>query len=346
MFKKNTLLNYPISLISSNTKRSFENLAKQFNISGDTIKRWLPTKKRCQQASISLAKHLFNKARCLTLAIDDTLLQKIHSQFMAGASYFFDNKIGRSVMAYRLIVGAITDGKHIIPIDFGYMFDMDTLFPEDVIRTKLDFMKQFYDLAKHVFPSAEIKLAADGLFATIDILQWCLKSGIKVVMRMHKNRVVFFKKKRYKISEIRSILPKGRQMARTIKVVWNELELYLTAERRIDKHGNESIVYLVATYNTRPIQYVRDYKKRWTIEKFFRTSKQMLGLTECFSRQLATQEKHIASVLLAYGLAQLEMKQKKLSIPEDAIRAIKQQDILSSITRFNRLDRIFGELHA
>lgn len=41
MYKINSCLNYPLSLILSNTKRSFESLGKQFAKSGDTIKRWL-----------------------------------------------------------------------------------------------------------------------------------------------------------------------------------------------------------------------------------------------------------------------------------------------------------------
>ena len=342
MFKINTFLNYSISLILSNTKRSFESLGKQFAKSGDTIKRWLPKKESSQQAIMSLAKHLFKNAKVLTLAVDDTLLQKRYSRFMAGASYFFDTKIGRSVMAYRLIVGALTNGKFIIPIDFGYMFDPESLLPGDEFKTKLDFVKKFYNLAKQLFPNIKIKLAADGLFASISILDWCLQNGIEAVMRMHKNRVVVFKDKTCKISDILCLKPKGRQRVRTIKVFWNGMYLYLTAELRIDKNGIESIVYLIATYKVKPIQYVYDYKKRWTIEKFFRTSKQHLGLTECFSRKLIIQEKHVASVLLAYGLAQLEMQQKKLTTPEQALRAIKQQNIHVALKRFNRLDQIFG----
>ena len=96
----------------SNTKRSFESLGKQFAKSGDTIKRWLPTTASSQQALTALAKHLFKSSQTLTLAIDDTLLSKRYSRFMGGASRFFDTKWGRSIMAYRLIVGALTDGKY------------------------------------------------------------------------------------------------------------------------------------------------------------------------------------------------------------------------------------------
>ena len=344
MFKINTLLKYSVSLILSNTKRNFESLGKQIGKSGDTIKRWLPSIQSNQQASIMIAQFLFKNAKVLTLAIDDTLLQKRYSRFMSGASYFFDTKLGQSIMAYRLIVGVITNGKYIVPIDFGYIFDKNTLLPEDTSKTKLDFVKQFYNLTKQLFPDVEIKLAADGIFATINILDWCLKNGIQVVMRMHRNRIVIFKNQRYRVSDIQSIKPRGRQMARTIKVVWNGLELYLTAERRIDKNGIESIVYLVATYKVKPIQYVHDYKKRWTIEKFFRTSKQHLGLSECSSRQLIVQEKHVAAVLLAYGLAQLEIKKQRIKTPEEAIRSIKAQDLHFNVQRFSRLDQIFRDI--
>ena len=60
-----------------------------------------------------------------------------------------------------------------------------------------------------------------------------------------------------------------------------------------------------------PTFYVHDYKKRWPIEKLFRTSKQHLGTAECFSTQLETQEKHIAAVLLAYAIDLMRNSQTK-----------------------------------
>ena len=234
-----------------------------------------------------------------------------------------------------MIVGALTDGKVIAPIDFGFIFTKELLSENDLVKTKLDFIKQFLAVAKKLFPDAKIKIAADGLFASVDTLKWCLDANTPAVMRMHNNRVVTFKNKSC-----------GRQMARAIKIIWHDLELYLAAERRIDKHGMESVVYLVATYQVRPIQYVHDYKKRWPIEKLFRTSKQHLGIAECFSTQLETQEKHIAAVLLAYAMVQLEMKKQKLDTPEAAIRALKHYDPQSLTQRFMRLDQIFGDVHA
>ena len=72
-----------------------------------------------------------------------------------------------------------------------------------------------------------------------------------------------------------------------------------------------------------PINHVNLYKKRWPIEKIFRTSKQTLGLGQAQTRKY--QHKHIAAVLLAYSLLVLEQKKRGYKNPEEAARALKQK---------------------
>jgi hypothetical protein len=345
MFLKTTIT-YPLLLILSTTKRSFESLGKLVGKSGDTIKRWLFSAEVSFNITHKIAQSIFSNSASLTLSIDDTLLKKIYALMMIGSGKFFDTKIGKRITAYRLIVGALTNGKHTIPISCGYMFAKELLTENDVVKGKLDFIKEFYFLAKRLFPGVKITIAADGLFASIEFLRWCLENNVHAIVRMHSNRKVVYKGVSCKISEIKCLKPCGRQMARTIYITWHDLKLYLTAERRIDKHGKESIVYLAATYKVRPIQYVKDYKLRWPLEKVFRTGKQYVGIAECFSTQLETQEKHVAAALLAYAIAQLEMKRLKLDTPEEAIRALKHKNVTNLIHRFIRLDEIFGDAHA
>jgi hypothetical protein len=273
-------------------------------------------------------------------------LKKIYSKLMVGTGRFFDTKIGRKITAYKLIVGALTDGHFTIPIKFGFMFDKELLEKDDVVKTKLDYIKEFYESAKKLFPNVLIRIAADGLFASIELLKWCIDNNIQAILRMHSNRKVIFNGQKIKISEIECLKPVGRQMARTIKIIWHGLTLFLTAEKRINKKGEESIVYLIATYQAIPKKYVKDYKKRWPIEKLYRTDKQFLGIEECFSTQLEIQERHIASVLLAYSIAQLEMKISRLKNPEEAIRLLKNKSFKFLNKRFTSLDEIFGEVHA
>lgn len=136
--------------------------------------------------------------------------------------------------------------------------------------------------------------------------------------------------------------PKGRKMARTITVTWYDMELEITIVRRIDKKGNESIVFQCATYKASPNQHIEAYNARWYIEKCIRTTKQNLGLQECFSRSLKIQHGHVAAVLLAYSLTQLQMKKNKLKNPEEAIRQFKKENVGVVISQFSPMDHIFG----
>lgn len=55
-------------------------------------------------------------------------------------------------------------------------------------------------------------------------------------------------------------------------------------------------------YKALPREHVEHYAKRWRIEMLNRTTKQSIGIGECFSRKLEIQHNHVAAVLLAYAL--------------------------------------------
>lgn len=344
MLQLNTLITYPLLLISSTTKRSFEALGRLAKSSGNKIKSILFPASKSLSVAHKIAQIIFQNSSELTLAIDDTLIKKIYSRVMIGSGRFFDTKIGRRITAYRLIAATLTNGKFTIPISSGFMFSKELLSPNDIVKTKLDFIKEFFSLAQQIFPTKKIRIAVDGLFASVEFLTWAIKNDISITARMHSNRKVEFRGKHYKISEIACLRPCGRQMARTIKIKWHGLDLYLTAERRINKHDEESIVFLVATYVAKPHQYVRNYKKRWPIEKFFRTAKQFLGIEECFSTSLEKQQNHIAATMLAYSIAELERHNGKMNTPEESIRSIKLKNIDIYIDRLYRSNEIFGDI--
>ena len=159
---------------------------------------------------------------------------------------------------------------------------------------------------------------------------------IPLEVRMHSNRVVIYKGEKITLQQlIKKFGPKGRQSARTVTVSWHDIQLEVTIVKRTNNHGEETIVFQAATYKSLPIKHVKNYKKRWPIEMVIRTSKQHLGLQDCYSCSLKKQRNHTAAVLLAYGITQFEMKRCKLKIPEDAVRRLKKQTVESVIARIN-----------
>jgi hypothetical protein len=350
MLNISTILNYPLLTLLSIGKKSFENMGRFIQRSGDTVERML------QPSSVSLdqARHIcqtmFKGKNKLFIIIDDTLIKKIYSQLMCGSGMFFDTKIGKRIMAYRLVIGIISDGKFAIPIDCAYLFatelidQLDNKFP-----TKNDIAQAFVETATALFPTTKMIVVVDGLYSTVKFLQWCKSNKICVEARMHSNRVVEYKGKRVTIKELLAqkwIRPKGRQMARTISVIWHGIDLELTIVRRIDKKGDESIVFQIATYKALPCEHVAHYKKRWPVEMLIRTAKQNIGLGECYSRSLETQHKHVASVFLTYALVQLERKMCKLTTPEQAIRRLKSKKVNFLIKRFARFLNTFQHFDA
>jgi len=333
-------LTYPILVITSTTKRSFEALGGIVSKSGDTIKRLLTPADKNFDLLGKIATKFFAGKKELVLAIDDTLIKKTHSRLMQGSGQFFDTVIGRKIMAFKLLCLVVTDGDYTFPLFASFLFSKELMTEPGL--SKEDLVKNMILSAMKLFHNIKLIVAADGAFATKSFLKWCIENNIAVEMRMHANRKIEYKGKNIALRDIKNLKPKGRQMARTIKAVWHGMNLYITAQRRIDKHGEETIVFQVATYDAKPAVHVKNYKKRWPIEKMNRTTKQYLGLQECFSRKIDIQMNHISSVLLAYSLAQLERKYQGLDTPEKAIRELKRKNVDTLTSHFDRLSQIFG----
>lgn len=345
MIISNTITTYPIlTIITTIGKRSFENMGKFIKKSGDTISRMLRPGNESLEVSKKIARQVFSNKKELLVIIDETMIKKIHSQLMEGTGWLFDTKIGRSIRAYRLIIGAISDGKFTVPISAAFTFGKE--FYTDPSQALEVTVKLFITTAQKLFPNARIIGALDGAYATVKNLKWALENKIALEVRMHSNRVVEYKGKKQKLRDIKEIQPKGRQMARTVQALWQGLSLEITAVRRIDKHGNETIVYQAATYKATPSQHARNYKSRWGIEKLNRTTKQSIGLQECFSRKIGTQFDHICAVLLAYSIAQLEMKKKGYKNPETALKALGKKKPYFLNRKFDRLGKDIDSAYA
>ena len=318
--------------------------------SGDTIYRLLHPAEISFQQSRSIAQSMFAKKKTLYVGIDDTLIKKIYSANMQGAGMYFDTKIGRCIMAFRLVIGVVTDGRFAIPIDCSYLFAkelLDMIFQK--FPTKDEVAKSIVEAAIKTFPGAKLIVVVDGLYTSVEFVGWCKRKNIRLEARMHSNRVVEYKGERVKVRDflnMKGFQPKGRQMARTISVIWHKVELELTIVRRFDKNGKESIVFQVATYKALPREHVANYGKRWSVEMINRTTKQELGLQECYSRKLETQHKHVAAVLLAYALAQLNMKNYKFETTEQAIRHCKTKKVGFLESHFARILNDKIDVHA
>ena len=181
-----------------------------------------------------IAQYLLGNPTELILSIDDTLIKKFYARFMQGSGRFFDTKLGRKITAYRLLTAAVGNLDYAIPIGLALLFDPELLAPDQPQPTKLDHISKFYETATKLFPQTRIKIVADGWFASIELLTWAQQNNVHLVLRCHRNRVITYRGNKVRVDALIELIPKGRQMARTIAADWHKLPVFITAERRFD----------------------------------------------------------------------------------------------------------------
>lgn len=330
---------YSIALLmSTGEKNSCEALAKRIGFSGDKMLRILEHKAVTSTELISIAKCFF-KDKKVYLVIDDTLIAKIFAKYIEGLGHVFDPSNHDYYKALCSVVAMITDGEYALPINHKFWI------PEEIM---LKDYKSKVELAKELIIEAIQHLnidvvSMDGLYANTNLMAWMCQQNVSFEIRFHANRVIKINgyDKPIKISLINELKLNKRWNYRTIKGLWKDMNLYFTSVKKEQKNGDYKTIYQVSNYYAKPKKHAQIYTYRWKIEKFFRTSKQYLGLGHCQSRKLVNQENHIRNVFLTYAFLQYEMKTKKHPNPETAFRALKTKnyDYLSS--RFLRFDQTF-----
>ena len=97
---------------------------------------------------------------------------------------------------------------------------------ENKFPSKDEIAKMFVRTAQRLFPNTKLIVVVDGLYSSINFLKWCVSQKICLEARMHSHRVVKYRGKKMKIKDLLNmnyVRPKGRKMARTVSVIWNDM---------------------------------------------------------------------------------------------------------------------------
>ncbi len=72
-----------------------------------------------------LVLEFFRNKKELVFVIDDTLIHKIYSRYMRGSGYFYDTHLGKRVLAFKLLLSGVTDGKYFISFMGSFLFSKE-----------------------------------------------------------------------------------------------------------------------------------------------------------------------------------------------------------------------------
>src|SRR5215510_1729545 len=189
-------------------KKNFTQLGKIAQVSADMMSRRIAILTDGIATLETIAVKTFSALPRLYVVIDTTMIRKMFSEHIEGTRPIFDNKLGIPFTGFNLFTVGVSDGRIFLPIfgDFAEKNDtvhhekrIDSLFKKAVLRIKT------------LFPHTTIIVTADGFFATTALLSWCVENSIMYEGRIHNNRVVTYQGQQQCISEIKTLLPKGKQ---------------------------------------------------------------------------------------------------------------------------------------
>lgn len=333
---KSKLVQYITGLILCAKKKSCTQMAKELDQSHDSLNRALSAEELlfCIPQALKSLIHRLSVKKKGWLIIDDTLISKLYAKYIEGVDDHFDSSIKRCIRGFSAVVIAWTNGKTTIPLDFEFWFNKEIVTPEQYL-TKIQIAQI---LIKKMIGSIEFKgVILDGLYASNDMIKFLNSVGIRFEMRMHSNRIIVLEDgTKMALKKLPLLWMRRNQKSKTIRGFWRGIELYFTAESRVDKNGEKSVVFIVSNWEAQSSEHVRIYGMRWAIEMLFRTGKQSLGLQHCTARSLEKQKLHIYYVLYSYAFLQSKIDKKRLSNVESVINYFQDSN----------LSRFIGELLA
>lgn len=286
---------------------------------------WMFAIKFCKRTRLKTAG---STAKCLIF--DDTLLAK-SGKYIEHVSRVWDHVQNKGVLGFKLLVLGYWDGVSFLPLDFSLHKEVGKnkqkpcgLRPKDLRRQYKKDRKpgsHSYDRANEAGQSkiaAMLRMLKRAVAHKIDFEyvltdSWftcealieavCAIKGrcVHLIGMYSKAKTLFgFRDKRLTYSQIRNQLGKPKR-CRKLKLYYLQAVVSYNGwhiQLFFSKQGKNGKWKTILTTDTRLsfLQMLELYQTRWTIEVFFKESKQLLGLGNCQSNNF---DAHIADTTIA-----------------------------------------------
>ncbi len=251
--------------------------------------------------------------------IDETLIEKMFAKNIEGASKNWSGVYNKALNGLSIVAAVITNGKITIPITFKTWYS-EKDYP-DKHETRIELAKQL--IIEITKTHTNIIFLMDGGFSSEGMLRFCATHKVRYCMRFHSNKKVVINGLEAQLRNHECIKVSSKRIGRVVNGFYKGIPVRLLAFKRTRKNDVVKIVYLVTSEELSPKKLIRLYKQRWGIEKFYRTSKQHIGLEDCQARSALKQEAHIFAVFVIYAFLQIQKINYKAKNPERILHKIR-----------------------
>ncbi len=314
---------YVSGLIALERKQTQSQIAKTIGrVSHDALNRLAPMLPMlCSQMAAGALFLITGVYDTGYIILDDTVVPKPFSRFVAGTYVDYDHANKRHVRCHRIVVVIWTNGAIYIPVAFAFWHHRDFVRK---YRTKNQIARILvYYVVRHGIPFSY--LAFDNWYASKQNLRFFDKLSIKFVTRLRNNTWIVHEagaNQRQKIQKMTKYqchhYAKLNAYVKQFEVKYPGFGIGTLAIVKNDKHEEPGRTKYLFTNDLSLTnrEIVLRYRSRWHVEVFFRTCKQNFGLTACQAQMMPQVILHARMVFLAYVLAQLLLADDSISVGE------------------------------
>lgn len=270
------VINYIKGLMCVFENANCISLSKITECSHDSLTRVLNGKKFCWQTLLqNFILRTFGRLQDGYLMIDDTVISKQFAKRIENIAWIFDSKIKKSILGLNLVLIAWSNGKVTVPLAFR-------VYQKKTGKTKIDLAIELLDYAKKLrikpkFVAFDSWYTAAKVFQKIEGCEWIFVTQLKKNRKLDGIPIRDIYRNPY--WEKQGKLVGGLK----VLVVRHGKKYFATNDLSLSKQG-----------------LLSSYKQRWAIETIFKALHNKLGLDECQSRKLVSQEAHFYLCMLAH----------------------------------------------
>jgi hypothetical protein len=340
--KKLTL--YISMLLSSKERKNYASMARENNFSYKQVyvdrKHAAQYAAECKQFLIDLVKDISKKSDDDGyIVIDFSLLEKLYSQKIPFVTYDYNGAKKQVSKGFSIGFVFWSNGKVTIPLDYYLWIRKKEML--EGYKTKIEIAQELLlSIKAQGIPVKEVLM--DGAFASEGMIKFLKANGIHFTMRIPTNRVIQTKNEKNQLAKHSELRMKGNERYKTVQGSYKgEEHLFFTAHKRNGKNDTKEVVFIVSDAERKPKEHVQEYDDRWPAEKYFRSSKQHIGISQCQSTDSDKQEFHIFSVMVSYAILQCIKYDKKKQSVEEVIHDIRRRKIIHPLLDYIDLEQTF-----
>jgi len=245
----------------------------------------------------------------LFLIVDDTICQKSGKK-IPGCAWHRDHAQKAYVFGHQWVLFALLYKDFLLPLRAKLYHPKGTKGCGP-FQTKITMAKKMLQTFRLPIP-CKVYLLADSWYWAKELAQLCRKYGYHMISQLKTSSVVFMNGEKTKLTTLSNISSAYREVSvfvygknKTLKIArfvgiiqgLGKVAVVVVKEKR------KKTSYLVSTnLHLSALDIIKYYAKRWKIEQMIKDLKQRLGFGHYQVRNPQAIQRHVAIVLLSYGV--------------------------------------------